>query len=621
MDRQNFEMLNFFIKNDALTLGEIQTHFSASRVTITKNIREINKELDGIAKINVNKSKFYLVIKNYSRIAKIQTNFLKQDLDFNDPDKRQAAILQKLLVQNSNYIALDDLAYELSVSHGTINSDLKSLKQLLAFYNVTVQAKPNNVIRLNAEHLYSYAVVTRNVVAKYYDFNLSLGKSLEYILAREIRQIDNSNDMVATIKRNIAIVEWLRKCNIQIDEPCWYYHEVISNNTTKNLRKIVSNIVKYTLNAGEWKFIFYPLNIKKMTIDSDWLVKSALDDIGALMETIFPVIKQKLDVNLNFERLLVELRYHLLFLINRAIYGIKSEGFISINILNKYPVAAELAQETLKLMTRKTGIKFSKNEISYLGVYFQMELEEYMSSPVVYRIALVKPISNGMKKFIIEQLRELLNDNFKIDIFNSRYELEKSPNKYLLIFSNILPTENKLINKSPTIRLNSVFNQGTLRQRLQISLVDEAINNGFCRFDVTKFVGEGSYTDRVRQLIVHEIAIGQLNEEFLNDWKKREQLSSNILGDGVALPHVIDKSGLNRILITVGLFSKSVTYDSRKVKVVFLVAIPYKLDENLSRILSQVYDLIRIIATNGSIFNNLKNYDQNQGLIQLMEAI
>lgn len=138
---------------------------------------------------------------------------------------------------------------------------------------------------------------------------------------------------------------------------------------------------------------------------------------------------------------------------------------------------------------------------------------------------------------------------------------------------------------------------------------------------MTKFVGEGSYTDRVRQLIVHEIAIGQLNEEFLNDWKKREQLSSNILGDGVALPHVIDKSGLNRILITVGLFSKPVTYDSRKVKVVFLVAIPYKLDANLSRILSQVYDLIRIIATNGSIFNNLKNYDQNQGLIQLMEAI
>ena len=91
MDRQNFEMLNFFINNDALTLRELQTHFSISRVTITKNIREINDYLDGVAKININQSKFYLVIKDYSAIAKLQTNFLKQDLDFNDPAKRQRA--------------------------------------------------------------------------------------------------------------------------------------------------------------------------------------------------------------------------------------------------------------------------------------------------------------------------------------------------------------------------------------------------------------------------------------------------------------------------------------------------------------------------------------------------
>jgi transcriptional antiterminator/mannitol/fructose-specific phosphotransferase system IIA component (Ntr-type) len=621
MDRQNFEMLNFFIKNDALTLGEIQTRFNTSRVTIAKNIREINKELEGIARINVNKSKFYLVIENYAAIAKIQTNFLKQDLDFNDPDKRQAAILQKLLKQTDKYIALDDLAYEMSVSHGTVNSDLRSLKQLLSFYDITVQARPNKGIKLHTEHRYSYAVAVRNIVAKYYDFDLALNQTLDKNLVEAIKEIDDNNDTVTTIKRNIAIVNWLKRQGIQLDEPSKLYHEVILDQVTENLSKVIFKIIGDNLTIGEWKFIFYPFNIKKLPISDKHLINQALVDVGELMKSVFPVIKEKLDVSLNFDRLFVELRYHLLFLINRAIYGVRSEGFISINVLNKYPVAAELAQETLNLMTRKTKIKFSKNEISYLGVYFQMELEEYMSSPVVYRIALLKPISNGMKKFIIEQLKELLNENLKVDLFDSQVELEKSPNKYLLIFSNNLPIENKSINRSPVIRLNSIFNQGTLRERLQISLVDEAVNNGYCRFDVTKFTGKGSYTERVKQLIAHEISVGQLKDEFLSDWIKREQLSSNILGDGVALPHVIDKSGLNRILVTVGLFDQPVTYDSRKVKVVFLVAIPYKLDVNLSRILSQVYDLIRIIATNGNIFNNLKNYNQNRGLIQLMEAI
>ncbi|MFT8475892.1 MAG: HTH domain-containing protein [Liquorilactobacillus sp.] len=622
MDRQNFEMLDFFIKNEALALEEIQTRFNTSRVTIAKNIREINKELDGVAKINVNKSKFYLTIEDYAAVVKIQTNFLKQDLDFNDPNKRQAAILQKLLMQNQKYIALDDLASELSVSHGTVNNDLKALKELVSFYGVTVQARPNNGIRLNTEHLYSYAVVARNIVAKYYDFDLILNSIFDSELTGAVKEVDDNNDTVTMVKRNISIIVWLRKYGIQINKPCRYYHEVVRSEMIRKLKKVISSIVSETLNDVEWEFILYPFNIKKLSASDDELIEYALNDVGELMKNVFPVVKEKLDVNLDFDRLLIELRYHLLFLINRAIYGIKAEGVISSSILNKYPVAAELAQETLMLMTKETGIKFNKNELSYLGIYFQMELEEYMSSPVIYRIAIVKPISNGMRKFIIEQLKELLNENLKIDLFNSQLELETSSNKYLLIFSNSLPIENKLVNKSPVIRLNSVFNQGTLRERLQISLVDEAINNGFCRFDVTKFTGkDDSYTERVKQLIVHEISIGQLNEEFLNDWIKRERLSSNILSSGVALPHVIDKSGLNRILVTVGLFNKPVTYDSRKVKVVFLVAIPYKLDANLSRILAQVYDLIRIIATNGNIFNNLKNYDQNRGLIQLMEAI
>ncbi|WP_265246529.1 PTS sugar transporter subunit IIA [Lactiplantibacillus plantarum] len=181
--------------------------------------------------------------------------------------------------------------------------------------------------------------------------------------------------------------------------------------------------------------------------------------------------------------------------------------------------------------------------------------------------------------------------------------------------------DNELINHAPIIRLNSIFNQGTLRERLQISLVDEAVNQGQCRFDVTQFDEQETYVTGVKKLINQEIQHGQLTPDFMQAWLNREQQSSSIFGDGVALPHVIDKSGLNRILVTVGVFEKPVVFDNQKVNVVFLVAIPYKLDATLSKILAQVYDLIRSITANSNIYNNLKNYDENQGLNQLMEAI
>ncbi|MEE6726149.1 HTH domain-containing protein [Pediococcus acidilactici] len=621
MDRQNFEMLNFFINNDALTLRELQTHFSISRVTITKNIREINEYLDGVAQINVNQSKFYLVIKDYSAIAKLQTTFLKQDLDFNDPAKRQATILKELLRNTSNYVIVDDLAESLSVSRGTINKDLRELKQMLDFYNVRIATKTNKGIRLEVNADFEYAVIARNLVGKYYELESTWDSATDAKLTNLIKQLDSSNDTVTMVKRNLAVIKWFRKYDIQVDDKVPNYHQLLSDDSTEALRDLLTETIGNSLSPGEWDFISYPLNIKKLATDDKVLVKLALADIQGLMQVVFPIIKQKLDINLDFDRLLMELRYHLLFLINRAIFDVKSEGFISVDMLNKYPVSTELAQSTLSSIAKKLNIRIRKQEVGYLTVYFQMELEEYMSAPVIHRVALVKPISNSMKRFITEQLTDALNDDLQIDIFNSKSDLEKSPEKYLLIFSNSFLPGSAMGQHTPIIRLNSVFNQGTLRERLQISLVDEAISHGLCKFDVTKFMNEKSYTKGVRQLIKQEITNGQLNEEFLEDWAKREELSSSIFGDGVALPHVIDKSGLNRILVTVGLFEKPVVFDNQKVNVVFLVAIPNKLDAELSRVLSQVYDLIRSIAANSNIFNNLKNYDNNRGLIQLMEAI
>ncbi|MCG0714699.1 sorbitol operon transcription regulator [Lactiplantibacillus plantarum] len=621
MDRQNFEMLNFFINNDALTLRELQTHFSISRVTITKNIREINEYLDGVAQINVNQSKFYLVIKDYSAIAKLQTTFLKQDLDFNDPAKRQATILKELLRNTSNYVIVDDLAESLSVSRGTINKDLRELKQMLDFYNVRIATKTNKGIRLEVNADFEYAVIARNLVGKYYELESTWDSATDAKLTNLIKQLDSSNDTVTMVKRNLAVIKWFRKYDIQVNDKVPNYHQLLSDDSTEALRDLLTETIGNSLSPGEWDFISYPLNIKKLATDDKVLVKLALADIQGLMQVVFPIIKQKLDINLDFDRLLMELRYHLLFLINRAIFDVKSEGFISVDMLNKYPISTELAQSTLSSIAKKLNIRIRKQEVGYLTVYFQMELEEYMSAPVIHRVALVKPISNSMKRFITEQLTDALNDDLQIDIFNSKSDLEKSPEKYLLIFSNSFLPGSAMGQHTPIIRLNSVFNQGTLRERLQISLVDEAISHGLCKFDVTKFMNEKSYTKGVRQLIKQEITNGQLNEEFLEDWAKREELSSSIFGDGVALPHVIDKSGLNRILVTVGLFEKPVVFDNQKVNVVFLVAIPNKLDAELSRVLSQVYDLIRSIAANSNIFNNLKNYDNNRGLIQLMEAI
>ncbi|MDY1544459.1 BglG family transcription antiterminator [Lactiplantibacillus pentosus] len=621
MNRQNFEMLNFFINNDALTLREIRNQFALSRSTIIKNVRDINEYLNGIAKINMNGSKFYLIINNYAEVAKVQTFFLKRDLDFNDPDKRQVTILKELIKHLSNYLVIDDLADSLAVSHGTLTNDLKELKAKLTPYGITIQAKTNRGIRLAAARDYELAAVTRNLVGKYYELELTWKQQTDVKLVNLIKQLDASDNTVSMIKRNIAVVKWLQQCDIRIDDQIKHYTVVVNDSQTQPLRELVTTIVGQSPTTTEWAFIAYPLSIKKLGIDDPQLITSGLSQIGTLMKAIFPKIKAHLDVQLDFQRLLTELQYHLLFLINRAVFHVETENFISNDMLNKYPVAAELASETVAALSTRLQLQIKQQEVGYLAVYFQMELEEYMTTPIIHRIALVKPFSESMKKFLSEQLTTIVDEDLQIDVFNSEEALRKSPEKYLLIFSNQLITENELIQRAPVIHFNSILNQGILRQRLQISLVADAISQGLCQFTVTHFNKAIKYMNAVEQLIETEIDKGQLLHSFIADWKARERKSSNIFGDGVALPHVIDNSGLKRILVTVGLFKMPTSFDGQKVRVVFLVAIPKQLDANLSRVLSQVYDLIRSIAANGNIYNNLKNYDSTRSIIQLMEAI
>ncbi|MDV7758813.1 BglG family transcription antiterminator [Liquorilactobacillus mali] len=621
MDRQNFEMLNLFINNDSLTLKELQLHFNVSRGTITKNIRAINEYLEGIAEIKVNQSRFYLVIDNYGAIAKLQTTFLKRDLDFNDPLKRQAAVLKHLLKHSTEYVILDDLAESLSVSRGTINNDIKTLRKRLEKYGAKIETKTNRGIRLVVKYDYVYAIVTRNIVGKYYDFELSLDNSADSRMMELIKETETNHSFVAMVKRNISIINWLKNYGIRIKDDIPHYHPLLAKSTTKGLRREIDNSMSSPLSNSEWEFISYPFSIKKNTNSDDGLIKSALENVTALMNIIFPAIKKKLDIELNFDRLLVELRYHLLFLINRSIFDVSTEEFISADMVNKYPVSSELAQLTISSLEKQLDINISDQELGYLTLYFQMALEEYMAYSASYQVALVEPISNSMKKFITEQLKELLDDDVQVDVLSSVDELEKSSKKYLLIFSNKYFSIHHGIQQAPIIRLNTVFNRGILRERLQISLVDEAVNRGICNFDVIRFSGKETYMESVGKLIEQEIVRGQLTEEFMQDWIRREKKSSSIFGDGVALPHVIDKSGINRILIKVGLFENAVVFDNQKIKIVFLVAIPYKLNADLSKVLAQVYDLIRSITTNKNIYSNLMKYDNTRGIVQLMEAI
>ncbi|MGA3463289.1 transcription antiterminator BglG, partial [Lactiplantibacillus plantarum] len=92
-------------------------------------------------------------------------------------------------------------------------------------------------------------------------------------------QLDSSNDTVTMVKRNLAVIKWLRKYDIQVNDKVPNYHQLLSDEDTQVLRNLLTETIGSSLSPGEWDFISYPLNVKKLATDDEVLVKLALADI------------------------------------------------------------------------------------------------------------------------------------------------------------------------------------------------------------------------------------------------------------------------------------------------------------------------------------------------------
>lgn len=619
MDGQEYRLLKYFIVNDSLTITELTAQFQVSKRTMQKYIKKLNADLEKIAEVRNHQQRFYLKIYDYNRLASLQTGFLKQSLDFNDPLKRQAFIILQL-IQADDFIILDDLAAQLVVSKGTLSRDIRDLKRNLLKYDAHINSITNKGIRLVVKYDYDYGLLLLNFVYDYYPLSSVLIDERErFVIEGLIRQLDATEHTITLIEKNLIVLSVLMKHNQRLTMPIPFYQELISPEKLAPLIKQAERLLKVQLTNTEKEFLCYPLDIKLTNVTDKELLNQRLEWVKQLFDGVHEKIKNELDSHLDFEHVFVQIKYHLLFMINRVIFKTQTENLLSSEVIEKYPVALELALLTAKSLEQQLQLKVPEIESNYLTIYYQMEIEEQHHQRTNRKAAIVGPVSRSIKKFIMHQLNDLFQDTIEVVSFATVQELQQTSDHYLIVFSNQpIQLEDRSI---PIVRLNSAFRTDELLSKVQTAQVEEAINQGWCHFRITRLNSNLGYLKGTETLIKQEIARGQLKSEFLTNWYNREKQTNNIFENGIAIRHMIDNSGAKRILLTVGIFDKIVDYQQRQVQLIFLIGIPSQLDPQVNRALSQVYDLIFTVSRHQNIYSNLVNYNDQQSLTQITEGI
>lgn len=611
MDNSLYRIIRTLIENGPTTTDELAYLEDVGNRTIENRIKDLAEILEDTADINKHGNTYSLAIHKYDEFLKIETRFLKGALDLNDPSVREMTIINSLL-NKKDYVSIDQISDEVGLDKRVINHTLTSLKERLGYYTASIDNKRGMGLRIDFQNEIFSLLLLKNI----YQANRRYLDSDAFKQNKALIEATLLDPKIITkIALNLTAFETIRKNRGKIIDPIPNFIPMWDANN-QDLKKLISSITdKYNdLSKSELEFILYPLNLyKNQYLDSKIIEQVFLSNKQVIQGSLNKsLVHYRLNADIVYERI----KWHVLFLINRTILHEQVTGVLPKNISEKYPVAFEFALSLAHLIEEKYNVKVNINEINYLVLYFEMAIEKLVDKrqDTATSLAVIGNYRSSVKKFIVTQLENIF-PNSNVDIVDKKDDLSANKN-YLFILSQKLFRYDSV----PVFNINVLFREDALNIIAVIALIERYIEENkvtVIRHDLQV----KSYYGLVKELVNLLVSDGQLTADFYERWTKREKKSNNVISNGIAIPHAVDSSGKPRVLLSFGIVKQRVTYNKTRLKLIFLIGIPAKLDDSLVEVMSRIYDLISMVSRNQVLFENAENYDNNQSFIQMLEGI
>lgn len=611
MDNSLYRIIRTLIENGPTTTDELAYLEDVGNRTIENRIKDLAEILEDTADINKHGNTYSLAIHKYDEFLKIETRFLKGALDLNDPSVREMTIINSLL-NKKDYVSIDQISDEVGLDKRVINHTLTSLKERLGYYTASIDNKRGMGLRIDFQNEIFSLLLLKNI----YQANRRYLDSDAFKQNKALIEATLLDPKIITkIALNLTAFETIRKNRGKIIDPIPNFIPMWDANN-QDLKKLISSITdKYNdLSKSELEFILYPLNLyKNQYLDSKIIEQVFLSNKQVIQGSLNKsLVHYRLNADIVYERI----KWHVLFLINRTILHEQVTGVLPKNISEKYPVAFEFALSLAHLIEEKYNVKVNINEINYLVLYFEMAIEKLVDKrqDTATSLAVIGNYRSSVKKFIVTQLENIF-PNSNVDIVDKKDDLSANKN-YLFILSKKLFRYDSV----PVFNINVLFREDALNIIAVIALIERYIEENkvtVIRHDLQV----KSYYGLVKELVDLLVSDGQLTADFYERWTKREKKSNNVISNGIAIPHAVDSSGKPRVLLSFGIVKQRVTYNKTRLKLIFLIGIPAKLDDSLVEVTSRIYDLISMVSRNQVLFENAENYDNNQSFIQMLEGI
>ncbi|RSL35025.1 transcription antiterminator [Salibacterium salarium] len=550
------------------------------------------------------------------------------------PEERTPYLIKRLLLANG-YVKLDDLADELLISRSTIQNDIRTVKDILQTYDITLEKRPNYGLKITGSELklrfcMSEYIFDRSEKSDIDIFNSQLPWLIKEnlndiwdIIIDQIRKHDITLSDIAI--NNLFIHIAITYKRVQSGHHVSLYPKEFNEIMDKKEYKVAETIVKkvetaldVTFPEVEIAYIAIHLLGTKMisqTNVTEERIEQVLDEkVYHLTSTILERIENKLDLGIRHDReLIVGLSLHLKPAVNRYRYGMNIRNPLLHDIKASYPVAFEAAIVAGMVLEEETEVKIEESEIGYIALHIGAAMERKKLATGPKRCMVICASGAGSAQLIYYKLQSQFGSKLEVTGTTEYYKLNQISFDRLDFIVSTIPISDEL--PVPVIQVNTILGDGDL-QKVESFVVDEQRENMFeyINEDIVFLQKDLSSKDEVLRFFHQELLQqNYVGDDFLRKMEEREEAAPTSFGNLVAIPHPITPQTEDTFL-SICTLQKPIMWDDKRVQLVCLLSV----EKNSSADLQMLYKSLGNIVDDISIVQQMLTCNTYEDLLKVL---
>lgn len=592
---QKNELFIALLLNERLPMQDLLLKIGGRQVVVD-TITDLNRKYRGIMEITVSEDPEEVLLT----VEKADLFYAKlleeKDQDFNDVKFRMAFLLHELL-RSDAYLNINDLAETMNVSRGTVNNDVKKLKQTLEKYSCRIIGVPNKGIHFEGEEFHKRLVLLYEV----FDF-MPLSKTVDRTLLEVVHDVAihyglRGMNLRLLYKASLIAAERVENGFHLTGNIPMYKNFELGSEKLNTLIRFLEERAGVAFSREENDFISFPVN----TRNSAYLDASDNSEneeiLRQIVHKMIEQVRRRFMIHVDEEDFFGKVRYHLLFLINRLIFRIPLQDIFSDQIKIRFPLAFELARISMGVLQADYGLPGNYVDTSYLAVYYALILDERKKPSEVRKgtkhVAVVTSRGRGTFELIKRQLQEIIGEETQVDALSLLDLTKKDISRYHILFS----TENILSDVHlPVIAIDGIIDEGALTRKIheleerRLGYLEQRLSEMY--LEIRNLAEKKSYREQVADISAGLTKKGYASESIYELFLQKESVSSMIYENGVAFPHLTDPKATKMSLVL------GVPENRKdKIQLIFFLVIPENLVQEEEELLMEIYDeIFRIVS-------------------------